>query len=107
MKNDVDKDSLLLATRADNTEPMIADRFNYKKQLYSEEIFESKPIVNIATFYGSVNCFNRIVSCLSQYNNQIAKNAVIGGNLEIVKFCQEHSINCVKEINLAIEYYNP
>ena len=107
LNNDGEQGSLISAIRADDPTPMMVNRFNYKKQLYSEEIFESKPIVNIAAFYGSEKCFNRIVSCISDFNDQLAKDAVIGGNLEIVKFCQEHNINCAKEIILAIEYHHP
>ena len=101
-----DESSIFAAIRSDITAPFMVDRFNYRRSVYSEELFDSKPIVNVAARYGSVNCFNRIVSMLSQYDDHLAEDAVIGGNLDIVKFCEEKNLNCSKHISLAIEYHN-
>ena len=83
----------------DLIQKMVDEKFDFNQKIeWSEfEVDEPPPslsLLGISAYYGSYLCFSFIQVSGGKIDEDIAKCAVMGGNIEIITLCKEYIKNC-------------
>lgn len=61
--------------------------------------------INLAAFFGSINVFKFILNNISSFPTGLGESAVSGGNLEIVRICEQKKLINLNCLQIACSYF--
>lgn len=73
-----------------------------------DDVFVGDPnftLIKFAAAFGSIECFKFLLMNKAAIDENLAKFAVIGGNLEIIRICYQNKINLRNCHAIAIQYH--
>jgi ankyrin repeat protein len=79
--------------------------------LPSPDLLGHPTLIQVAAFFGSVKCFRWLLSnsadlrAFDQHFVTLAQMAVAGGNIEIIRLCQQYNLDFYATVHFAVKYY--
>ncbi|OHT01786.1 hypothetical protein TRFO_31260 [Tritrichomonas foetus] len=86
-----------LKINASSIPPALFERFSF--------IQTDVSLVEYAAFFSSIQIFKYLILNDAQFNNELTKYAIAGGNNEIIHICEDKSLSFKKSINIAIQQW--
>jgi ankyrin repeat protein len=112
--------TLLSRIRSDDVDGLVEasthPQFNFDQRispmLYCPSaMLQSRPtLIQVAALFGAVKCFKFLLmngASLAHHDHNglsVAQFAVAGGNLEIIRLCQQHSVDFFGTLQIAIQF---
>jgi ankyrin repeat protein len=77
----------------------------------SSYLSNSPTLIQVAAFFGAIKCFNLLLSlgaelrAVDHSNRTVPHFAIAGGNIEIIRLCQQHDLDFIGALHVAIRFH--